>query len=67
MISGKLVSRTTTGEHDNFRVNADSVLLVKHNLCVVLSDDVEDTSRNEEVDFKLEALSRLTARGSRAL
>ena len=42
-------------------------LEILHYLCVVLSDDVEDTSRNEDVDFKLEALSRLTAHGSRAL
>ena len=34
---------------------------------VVISDDVDDTIRNEDVDLKLEFLSWLTAHGSRAL
>ena len=34
---------------------------------MVLSDDVDDTSRNEDVELKLEALSQLTAHGNRAL
>ena len=33
----------------------------------IISDDVGDSSRNDVVDLKLEALSRLTAHGCRAL